>query len=372
MEFILSTTETVRRDRLWPPDYLVFNTNPMSVSAGACGTALVIDEITASLPAEVTDWLLAQPVDETIYPPGLFSGIAGIAWSLAMLGHVDRGIDLMKRLDRSPLQYVDYSVLQGVAGWGLTSLWFYRLTRDVRFLDKAVDGAEYLVDSASEAQGMLRWPNKSLEPTALGFALGASGIALFLLQVGIAAEREDFVVASEKALMTDISQGREDDDALVWGATTGDTGIRPYWLRGGSGIGAAAIRFHHLLGKPFYLDVARRAAAGTMSFFAVLPSQFEGLSGVGEFMLDMYCSTKDSLFLHNAIGIGDSVLGYCIPRGVGVAFPGRNLNRIATDFGYGTAGVAAFLWRLNTLGPRRFHDEPMELFNEQQRGSVPN
>lgn len=357
-DFILSTTDGTRSDRLWPPDYLVFNTNPMSVAAGACGTAVVTNSIIGSLPLEVTDWLLAQRVDELTYAPGLFPGIAGIAWSFAMLGHVDEGIDLMRRIDRSPLQYEDYSVFQGVAGWGLACLWFYRLTTEARFLDRAIEGAQHLMNGARAVDGTLYWPNKSPEPAALGLALGASGIGLFLLQVGIAAQRDDLVAASEKALMTDISQGREDGDALIWGAMAGDPGIRPYWLRGASGIGAAAIRFHSLLERPFYLEVARRAAMGTMSFFAVSPGQFEGLSGIGEFMLDMYRATRDERFLINAIGIGDSVLNYVIPRGAGVAFPGRNLNRIATDFGYGTAGVAEFLWRLHTLGPRRFHDEP--------------
>src|SRR5437868_1876016 len=80
-QHVLASMDLKRKDRLWPADPVVFQTNPLNLAHGACGTALFLFDILGELPAEARAWLLNQPVDTASYPPGLYSGIAGVAWT---------------------------------------------------------------------------------------------------------------------------------------------------------------------------------------------------------------------------------------------------------------------------------------------------
>jgi hypothetical protein len=130
----------------------------------------------------------------------------------------------------------------------------------------------------------------------------------------------------------------------------------PYWLHGGCGIGSAVIRFYRELKEESYLKIARSVALSNYSRFTVSPGQFEGLSGIGEFMLDMSVIDGDSDFASKAAKLVQSVLMYKIPASTGAEFPGRYLVRLSTDYGYGSAGVGAFLSRFAARGDRTLHD----------------
>jgi hypothetical protein len=51
-------------------------------------------------------------------------------------------------------------------------------------------------------------------------------------------------------------------------------------------------------------------ANSTFSKFTVLPSQFGGLSGIGEYMIDMYLFLNGKNYLNKAYEIAKSVLLY--------------------------------------------------------------
>jgi lantibiotic modifying enzyme len=357
VRFILSSTTTYREDRLWPPDYHVFDSNPMSVAYGASGTALALKDVAGDLPEEVAEWLRVRTRDLTNYPPGLYTGLAGIAYVSAELGFIDKGAEILRTAFRSPLIHVDASYFQGVAGCGLVSLKFYNITGDERFLTQAVAVGELLKRTSITAPEGAHWLDSEGEQVKIGIAYGPSGVALFLLWVGYIAGREDLIDLAANALAYDVARGRDQFDDLRWGVDAYDRGTRPYWLFGGAGIGSVALRFYRLLHDPQYLSVAERAARGAFTLFSALPGQLEGLSGIGELFIDMYSATADSHYLGGALSIASTVRVYGIPtEDGGLAFPGRSLNRISTDFGYGAAGIAAFLNRIATVRARHFHD----------------
>ncbi|MBN9684693.1 MULTISPECIES: lanthionine synthetase C family protein [unclassified Corallococcus] len=353
---MLSSMDTHRADRLFPADAMVFQTNPLNVAYGACGSALFLHDALGELPQPVREWLLAQPIDLAAYPPGLYSGLAGVAWSFAEMGLLDRGLEVFDLVPRSSLAFRAPDIFEGVAGWGLTSLAFHLRTRDEKFLTLACRAGEHLLKTAERADAGLWWRTNNEPAARLGFALGASGMAFFLLNLWRATGEARYLEGARGAMDFDIAQGQERGDTLLWGVTEGALGHRPYWLRGGAGVASALIRFFQVLKEERYLHLAHRAARGCEAFFSAAPHLFEGLASMGESLLDMFQVTGERRYLELARQKARQTLLYRIERPEGLAFPGRYLVRISHDYGVGGAGIGSFLHRLETLQPRRFHD----------------
>jgi hypothetical protein len=341
---MVATMDTSRRDRLWPADAMVFQTNPLNVAYGACGTALFLHAALGELPMPARDWLLAQPVDLANYPPGLYSGIAGIAWSFAEMGMIDRAIELFKLVPQSPLAFQATEIFSGVAGWGMASLALYLRTGIDWFAKLACEAGDHLIKTAQT------------DDVPLGFALGGSGVALFLLYLSHATGSPSYLRFARQAMDFEVAHAQVQGEVLLWGSSVRSSGHRPYWLRGGAGVTATLIRFAQLLGESHYLDLARKAARPCESFFSAAPHLFEGLASMGESLLDMFLATGDENYLQKARQKAVQTLLFRIDRPEGIAFPGRYLFKISHDYGVGGAGIGLFLIRLLQLAPRAFHD----------------
>lgn len=77
------------------------------------------------------------------------------------------------------------------------------------------------------------------------------------------------------------------------------------------------------IGIERYETLARKIAEDTFIKYSFTPSLFEGLTGIGEFMLDMFHFTGDQAYRHKALDIADTVLWFKIDKPEGVAYPGR-------------------------------------------------
>lgn len=353
---MLASMDPSRTDRLFPTDVMAFQTNALNLAYGACGTCLFLHDALGELPQAVRDWLVAQPVDLALYPPGLYSGLAGVAWSFAEMGMVERGLEIFELVPKSPLAFRAPDLFAGVAGWGLASLAFHLRTRDEKFLGMACQAGENLLKRAERSEAGISWRNESDGLTRIGFALGGSGPALFLLYLWRATGESRYLEAARRALDFEVSHAQELGEALVWGVTAGSMGHRPYWLRGGAGVTSTLIRFFRILKEERYLHLARRGARGCGTFFSAAPHLFEGLTSMGESLLDVFQVTGDPQYLKLAHQKAMQTLLFRIDRPEGTAFPGRYLLRISHDYGVGGAGIGLFLHRLVGLRPRRFHD----------------
>jgi Lanthionine synthetase C-like protein len=365
---MVATMDTSRKDRLWPADAMVFQTNPLNVAYGACGTALFLHAALGELPPQARGWLLAQPVDLATYPPGLYSGVAGIAWSFVELGMTERALELFKLVPRSPLAYQTMDIFSGVAGWGLAALALYLRTGEDWLLQLACEAGEFLVKTVQTDSDGSFWTDGQSEDVPLGFAFGGSGIALFLLYLSRATGDPRYLQLARDGVDFDLAHAQVKGESLAWGSSTRSLGSRPYWLRGGGGITAALVRFAQLSGESRYLDVARKAVRPCGSFFSGAPHLFEGVASMGESLLDMFLVTGDETYLQKARQKATQTLLFKIDRPEGIAFPGRYLFKISHDYGVGGAGIGLFLIRLVRLAPRIFHD----LFPQQgvQEGKI--
>jgi serine/threonine protein kinase len=358
--FLLATFDDQRQDRLWPADVMVFNTNPLSLAAGACGPLLFLAYTGHAIPPEVRRWLLARPLAVDTYPPGLYWGLAGVAYTLAELGFEAAALKALDLANYSPLRFEGADMIYGAAGWGWTNLWFHARLGAPTFLGQARAAGEHLLASAETRGEGCCWPNSLDGLIHYGFGHGASGVALFLLYLNQATGDQRYLDLARRALDFELGSAIEPADAaLKWRNHEQATLIaEPYLEHGSAGIGSVFTRFALALRDIRYLEVATRAGEFAFSKYAVEPTQFSGLSGIGEFMLDLFRASGQEVYLNRAYAIADSILMYAVERPQGVAFPGRLLMRLSSDFATGSAGVGLFLHRLLGLGDRPFLDLP--------------
>jgi len=353
--YILSKAKLTREDRLWPSDYRLFSTNPLSIAYGALGTALFLKTALGEVPATIRQWIQERPLSLEAYPPGLFVGLSGIAWVLQELRLQDQARRAIDLAFQSPLLFDGPDLFYGAAGTGLASLYFFRRTGEGRFLAKARELGDSLISKAASEDNGCYWTN--VDGIAyLGYAHGGSGIALFLLYLHLATGDPKYLPYATAGLEYEISHASIGPDQMAWGRVKGDSQESPYWRLGTSGVGSALIRFHAILGDSRYKELAEKAASSVAGKYTVLPSQFMGLSGIGEFLIDMYYFTGERKYLGEAFKRAEGVFLFQIQRPEGIAFPGEELLKICTDYGTGSAGIGMFLLRLLQPKGRLFYE----------------
>jgi serine/threonine protein kinase len=348
-DFILKTASPERSERLWPSDYRVFSTNPLNLAYGALGTALFLQRTLATVPEAINVWLLNREINARDYAPGLFVGLAGIAWAFAELGMEDKAHEAMELASRSPLLSTAPDLFYGLAGFGLSILSFWHRTDDEKFLLRACEAGDRLLELAVHEGQRCDW--KNVDNTIYsGYAHGASGIALFLLALYGETQDTKYLRIAKAAMETEISRAAERNGGLAWDGVYGHNIVSPYWRYGSAGVGSVLLRFFVYLQEERYKILAEKAARYVACKYTVFPGQMVGLSGIGDFLLDMYEFTGNQEYLAQADTVASGILLYQVPRAEGTAFPGEELVRITTDFATGSAGIVTFLHRRQQAG----------------------
>lgn len=350
--FIKSNADRHRKDRLFPADTLVFDTNPISLAHGAAGVLHALNKVEGGVEPGLVDWLLKAETSAQSCPPGLYVGLAGVAWALLDLGRAREAHEILQKTSKHPLLTSSSDLYHGMAGWGMTNLHFWLKTRERRYLDEAQVAGRALLSSAQQRDGGLCWPGKG-GLVSLGLGHGSSGIGLFLLYLdralGGGGGYED---AAVRALDFDI--GRADETAeggLTWRRNTEAKEIVvPYWKYGSAGVGIAALRFLRARKDARYRDLVEKIYVDCDRKYAVWPGRNDGLTGIGEFHLDAFLETGDRKYLNSAYKIASGLKPFSIKTDEGTAFLGNGLGRISCDLTTGAGGIVLFLDRL--LRPR--------------------
>jgi len=339
---------------LWPSDFRVFTTNPLSIAYGALGISYFLHKV-QSLTNDIKTWIIRRPIDIINYPPGLYVGLSGIAWAFYEIEIKEKAMEIMDMLYKHRLLFSGFDIFYGASGWGLTSLYFWFQVKILKFLDKAIEAGEFLLKTAkANDKGYYYWENADGN-VYIGLAHGASGAALFLLYLHLATKEKKFLDAAIKALEFDLSYQQSKENYITFPRTINDINfLTSYWQYGSAGVGSVLIRFYKYLRENRYLKLAELCSEDAHRKYAVLPSQFRGLSGMGEFLLDMYDITENDEFLRKTEDVISGIFLFRIKKDNGIAFPGDELIRISNDYGTGSAGVGLFLHRYLTKTPRIF------------------
>ncbi|WP_242515118.1 class III lanthionine synthetase LanKC [Sorangium cellulosum] len=330
-----------------PSDYRRCVTNPLSVAYGASGVALFLMRTRGAVPEVFLEALAreASSVSNDRYPPGLYVGSAGIAWTLLELGMRRTAEELMETAARSPILFENADLFYGAAGWGLANLYFFAQLGDERYLGNAVDAFDHIEPLLERGKGGYSY--KNTDAVYHGLAHGAAGIGYFALRLHRVTGREEHLEVAKGLLDFDLASLEEERPGYAQiRRSVGDRLVYPYWRIGGAGVGAVALRFHAALGEARYLEVARKIARQLEGNYTVFPTNFSGMAGLGNFFVDMYRRTEEASYLEEARRFVDRVMLFARGKPAGLSFPGEELRRISTDYGTGSAGTGLFLHRL--------------------------
>jgi lantibiotic modifying enzyme len=160
-----------------------------------------------------------------------------------------------------------------------------------------------------------------------------------------------FLAAARQAVAFDLAHLTSADEQghLSVPATFADPSdhtVLPYWYSGSAGIASVLLRFWRYTNDVRYRHIFESLAPDTFRSYTAFPGLFQGLAGLGNFLLDAHQFTGEGHYLQRAHQTAQGILRFKMQRAGGIAFPGEQLLRISTDFGTGGAGIALFLHRL--------------------------
>lgn len=342
---------------LLPTDYRRYATNPLGLAYGYSGIAQFMHEATGQVPTRLRDEIVRLSDVMTVeeYPPGLYVGMAGVAWVLENIGEREAAVRTLALSAESPLLFDNADLFYGAAGWGLSNLFFHRATSDGKYIEAAQRAAEWITPRLELAPTGLYYRNFD-DTVYYGYGHGAAGIALFFIKLYEASGEAVYIDIACRLLDYEIAIADTRDGHLVWQRSSRDSVKSPYLRVGNAGITGVLLRLYSVTRSQKYLDAARKSAAYLFGKLSVFPGLLSGTAGLGEMFIDMYHATGEERYLDEAHGFAERTLLFRVDRADGVVFPGDELVRLSTDLATGSAGVGLFLHRLARGGTRTFHD----------------
>lgn len=352
IEYLMRTADTERRDRLFPADLTVFETNPLSVAHGAAGVLFALQRLTGEVPRSLDRWFTTRQTDGSTIPPGLYVGQSGIAWVLHELGSTERAVSLLREVRAHPLLWRSPNVMWGAAGYGMACLRFWSAGLGEEFLEDAVRVGAHLARASKHDDRGVFWPDAD-GGVPLGYAYGGSGISLFLLYLGRATDDRQTCRMARQALDFELGNAVFEHGKLLGFPELAldepdPAGVvaRCYWDAGTAGVATCLAR--HLRVAP---DEQLRSWLEPLAFdlshkYAVFPQLFHGLAGLGNALLDVWEVSHDDRHLDSVWRLAEGVLLFRLERPEGIGFPGEQCLRESADFATGAAGIGLFLHRL--------------------------
>ncbi|WP_158294239.1 lanthionine synthetase LanC family protein [Kribbella sp. VKM Ac-2568] len=292
--------------------------------AGTAGIGLFLAELFAKTRLEEVGMTARGAIQHALWKAndphgdlreGFYNGSVGIAYAATRVGIltdderlVNAGIRLASRAASSRGNSNLLDVMSGNAGVVAPLLRLASLAGDQRLQERTIALAEELATTASKADGAWSWENDracgpGAGPTPLcGFAHGASGIGLALIETGAHSSRHDLIEGGLAAFAyEDRLYDREHENwpDLRELRSQSDDPRAPVqarfmiaWCHGAAGIGLARLRASRLLpehGATLQLGT-ERAINATLKYLQALPEDVDaspchGRAGVAETLL---------------------------------------------------------------------------------------
>jgi lantibiotic modifying enzyme len=244
-----------------------------------------------------------------------YSGLVGIAYAAVRVGTliddprlVEDGLQLAHQAVVSRDENNLLDLLGGNAGVIAPLLWLAMLQGGEPLLGPTIEFAEELATTATKRDGTWCWENdracgKGIGPTPLcGFAHGASGMGLALIEIGVHCQRDDWIEGGLAAFRYEdqlYDVNRENwPDLREFGSRHHEpraqkrSSFMVAWCHGAAGIGLARLRAFRLLPdrRDELLMGVERAIRAAATHLRGLPdyvdaSPCHGRAGVAETLL---------------------------------------------------------------------------------------
>ncbi|MFF8960211.1 class III lanthionine synthetase LanKC [Streptomyces sp. NPDC014894] len=320
-----------RDDRCFPGDIAQFASpaGGQSFGHGAAGVLYALHATGAPPCPEAVEWLLTkvkEPASGT--PTGFYDGLAGIAWTLNLLGHTDRAAELAQLVARQPLDGLTSDLHGGHAGIALA----------LDDLAASADGAEATAlrraadrCTALAARALVSGPPSS----RTGLLHGATGLALLFVRRYETTGDPAFLDLAATGLQRDLARCRTGAEGALLVVENKRT--MPYLGAGSAGL-AMVLDDYLAHREDAALASAREAIQpGLRSAFYIQPGLFRGVAGL---ILQLARTPfGDPGERRRVIDRHTELLGrQATPYAGELAFPGEQLMRRSMDLATGTAG----------------------------------
>ncbi|CAL9287223.1 class IV lanthionine synthetase LanL [Streptomyces sp. SudanB182_2057] len=235
----------------------------------------------------------------------------------------------------------------GLAGIGIAHLQLADLLGDDRHRDVADACLDRLLAGNCTITADIKDPDEPGTGHSVrhGHAHGTAGLLAFLLAHQATGPRHPAAEETAHRWCTTLAERIEE-----YLAATRSPGCRPLalsWCQGLPGIGTTLLHAGGILHRPEWVDLATRAGhtAALLAPRTTVTSQCCGLSGLGQFLIDLATVTGNTDFTHHAHRVAALVTDRCLTTGE------AELSDREASYGYGTAGTLAFLRRLKDPHP---------------------
>ncbi|MGG4095834.1 class III lanthionine synthetase LanKC [Paenibacillus lautus] len=364
IDYICATYDINRFDRLFPADPMVFFTNPVNVSYGASGVIKALHKINGEIPDSIKSWLKKQLIDDNNVPDGLYVGKSGISWVLWEVGMKEEAIQLFEKIKYE--EFKSPELYSGSSGYGLTCLYFYFETNDLKYLQRAVIVANRLIAEKNQNEKDIAWHDENRN-SWIGYAKGASGIAYFLNCLSLVSKDDRYMEISREALLIDIGYTESKNEEGVLSTPRGMIGAfqnvqSHYWYDGSAGIIKSLVRYCAVNKDIELLDALSSLSLDLCRGFYAFPGMFKGMSGIGNVLYDLYEFTGDEFYKKEAFKRAEDIKLYKIHNKEGLAYPGEQLLRISTDYATGSAGIILFYNRILNSGKMDDYDFTLDRY----------
>lgn len=356
--------------RTWTSTHSVTGGIPArDLNAGSAGSVLALSELVANsanlehrqILAQSANSLSQEPQNSNSLP-GLYVGSAGICAALLRAGQVLNSAELVaaafqRSTSVASAPHSSPDLFNGSAGRLRLHLLLWDETAEPEALRHAIVAGEALLKAAhTRSADELCWTIPpgfgSLSGNAyLGYAHGAAGIADALLDLYEASGDERYADAARRAglwLSKQALQVLEDGSGLDWPIVEGAPPAGGFWCRGSAGIGRFflnASRIGILSGAEELASRAEHALAYGGRWIG--PTQCHGLAGSIEFVLDMYQSTGDPVYLEHAWTLARLLESFVTERDGLLVCTSESPTTFTPDYMVGYAGVAVCFLRLS-------------------------
>lgn len=208
---------------------------------------------------------------------GLYTGVAGMAWTLLQVGErlsqdtlIERGLTLMEQVAKTEFEATDFDYLGGSAGVISTLLDVAARHNRPDFATEALRIARTLAEGGQTDARGLSWPGPiDAAHNLLGFGHGAAGPAVSLMEAATVFGDDTLAQASDAAMAYERSwfdAGQQAWPDFRLDTTQGQTrenhqsAYAPTWCNGSVGIAVSRLRLLEM--RPGDPDLLREVDAG--------------------------------------------------------------------------------------------------------------
>ncbi|MGW4645681.1 class III lanthionine synthetase LanKC [Kitasatospora sp. NPDC004289] len=334
-EGIRATATPGRTDRLFPGDVAQFEPGgpALSLAHGAAGVLYALHGCGYRVPEEQLDWLVERARALTDPRPGLYDGLAGVAWALRRMGRPEQAEELLDRAEAAGPPGAP-GLGSGRAGLALALLDSARHTGDRDRAARAyalADGLTALVPDGAPGA-----------PHAPGLLDGRAGLAALFHHLHADSGEPRWATAAEAALRSELAGATRPEGMLMLTEPDGRR-LLPYLAAGGVGLGLLIAAVPAWRTRPDLAAALASADRACRPRLVAAAGLFEGRAGM---LLHLARGGQWELMARHLWELRLQVAGL---RGHW-AVPGRRLHRFSTDLATGAAGVMLALHEA-VLGP---------------------